>query len=67
MHHHPTQIRGDSNPSDVLEDKPVSVAGERLPDGNLKCGGCGGAVPDNSGAGLKPSCSFCWTAIDLPN
>jgi len=44
---------------------PQPVTGERLPNGNLCCHGCGGEIPDNSGQGLKPSCPNCWAAVDV--
>ncbi len=44
---------------------PQPNSGERLPNGNLRCHGCGSEIPDNSGQGLKPSCPNCWAAVDL--
>jgi len=51
------------NPASVLADPPP-VKGERLDDGRIQCG-CGAKIKDNSSPGLKPSCHFCWRAIDL--
>ena len=62
---YPTQIWGSTLPSDVLADNKPPVKGTRLPDGRIQCG-CGAKVDDNSSQGLKPSCNFCWSAIDLP-
>lgn len=63
---YPTQIWGSELPSDVLLDTPQPpVKGERLADGRIRCG-CGVTLEDNSSPGLKPSCNFCWSAIDLP-
>jgi len=44
---------------------PAPVEGERLPNGNLRCGGCHLEIPDNSSPALKPSCPNCWAAVDV--
>lgn len=61
--HHTTQNWGDALPNDVLAEAP-SVRGTRLADGRIECG-CGYKQEDNSSPGLKPSCSSCWSAIEV--
>lgn len=60
----PTQIWGDTLPSDVVYVESPYTEGTRLPDGKIQCG-CGASIDDNSSPGLKPSCHFCWRGINV--
>lgn len=50
-------------PNEAIYRDPQPVTGIKLANGNIRCGGCGGEIPDNSGPGLLPSCPHCWTAV----
>lgn len=60
------QIWGDSLPSDVLHMNGQPVPGRLLDNGQIQCGGCGSTLKNSDMPGLKPSCSFCWSAVDVP-
>jgi hypothetical protein len=50
-------------PDEAVYRDPPPASGLKLANGDIRCGGCGAQIPDNSGQGLMASCPHCWTAV----
>jgi hypothetical protein len=63
---HPDSYGSDALPlwAEGARADPPPVEGVKRASGDIRCG-CGATTEDNSSPGLKPSCRFCWRAIDL--